>query len=48
LWFGPFVLLAVAAVFLGVYLRQRRAQTKAQAKHLSDEERERVSALLKG
>ena len=48
LWFGPFVLLAVAAVFLGVYLRQRRAQAKAQTKHLSDEERERVSALLKG
>jgi cytochrome c-type biogenesis protein CcmH len=48
LWFGPFLLLAVAAGFLGVYLRQRRAQAQAQAKPLSDEERARVQALLKG
>ena len=48
LWFGPFLLLAVAAGFLGVYLRQRRAQAKTQTKTLSDEERARAQALLKG
>ena len=48
LWFGPFLLLGVAAGYLGVYLRQRRTQAKAQTKHLSDEERARAEALLKG
>ena len=48
LWFGPFLLLAVAAGFLGVYLRQRRAQAQTQTKTLSDEERARAQALLKG
>jgi cytochrome c-type biogenesis protein CcmH len=46
LWFGPFVLLGVAAIFLGVYLRQRRALASPVA--LSDDERERVKQLLKG
>jgi cytochrome c-type biogenesis protein CcmH len=46
LWFGPFVLLGVAAIFLGVYLRQRRALALPVA--LSDDERERVKQLLKG
>jgi cytochrome c-type biogenesis protein CcmH len=46
LWFGPFVLLGVAAIFLGVYLRQRRALASSVA--LSDVERERVKQLLKG
>jgi cytochrome c-type biogenesis protein CcmH len=46
LWFGPFVLLGVAATFLGVYLRQRRALALPVA--LSDDERERVKQLLKG
>ena len=46
LWFGPFLLLLVAAIFLGVYLRQRRALAAPVA--LSDEERERAKQLLKG
>jgi cytochrome c-type biogenesis protein CcmH len=46
LWFGPFVLLLVAAIFLGVYLRQRRALAEPEA--LSDEARERAKQLLKG
>lgn len=46
LWFGPFLLLIVAAIFLGVYLRQRRALALPLA--LSDEERERAKQLLKG
>jgi len=46
LWFGPFLLLLVAAVFLGVYLRQRRALAAPVA--LSDEDRERAKQLLKG
>ena len=45
LWFGPFALLIVAAIFLGVYLRQRRALAAPAA--LSDEERERAKQLLK-
>ena len=46
LWFGPFVLLLVAAVFLGVYLRQRRQQLVPAV--LSDEERARAQQWLKG
>jgi cytochrome c-type biogenesis protein CcmH/NrfF len=46
LWFGPFLLLLVAVIFLGVYLRQRRALTPSVA--LSDDARERVKQLLKG
>ena len=46
LWFGPFVLLLVAALFLGMYLRQRR--TLAAPAALSDEARERAKQLLKG
>jgi len=46
LWFGPFLLLVVAAIFLAVYLRQRRAL--AAPAGLSDEERERAKQLLKG
>jgi cytochrome c-type biogenesis protein CcmH len=46
LWFGPFLLLVIAAVFLGVYLRQRRAIAAPVA--LSDEARERAKQLLKG
>lgn len=46
LWFGPFLLLIVAAIFLGVYLRQRR--TLAAPVALSDDERERAKQLLKG
>ncbi len=46
LWFGPFLLLLIAAVFLGVYLRQRRSL--AQPVVLTDEARERAKQLLKG
>ena len=46
LWFGPFLLLVVAAIFLAVYLRQRRAL--AAPAGLSDDERERAKQLLKG
>jgi cytochrome c-type biogenesis protein CcmH len=46
LWFGPFLLLAVAAIFLGVYLRQRRALAAPVA--MTDDERERAKQLLKG
>jgi cytochrome c-type biogenesis protein CcmH len=46
LWFGPFLLFIVAAIFLGVYLRQRRALALPTA--LSDAERERAQQLLKG
>jgi cytochrome c-type biogenesis protein CcmH len=46
LWFGPFVLLVMAAVFLGMYLRQRRALSAPAA--LSDEARARAKQLLKG
>lgn len=45
LWFGPFVVLLIAAVFLLAYLRQRRAVVQPQ--DLSDAERARVEQLLK-
>jgi cytochrome c-type biogenesis protein CcmH len=46
LWFGPFLLLVVAAIFLGVYLRQRRALAAPAV--MTDDERERAKQLLKG
>ena len=46
LWFGPFVLLVIAAIFLGVYLRQRRALAAPAV--MTDDERERAKQLLKG
>jgi cytochrome c-type biogenesis protein CcmH/NrfF len=46
LWFGPFVLLVMAVIFLGMYLRQRRALAAPEA--MSDDERERAKQLLKG
>ncbi len=48
LWFGPFLLLLVAVVSLGIYLRQRRAAQSLLAQPLSDEDRARVKQLLKG
>lgn len=45
LWFGPFVALLIAAIFMLVYLRQRRATVKPHV--LSDAERARVEQLLK-
>ena len=46
LWFGPFVLLVIAAIFLGVYLRQRGALAAPAA--ITDDERDRAKQLLKG
>lgn len=46
LWFGPFLLLVVAVIFLVMYLRQRRSL--AQPVALSDEARERAKQWLKG
>ena len=45
LWFGPFVALLIAAIFMWVYLRQRRATVKPHL--LSEAERARVEQLLK-
>ena len=45
LWFGPFVVLLIAGIFLLVYLRQRRATVQPQV--LSDNERARVEQLLR-
>ena len=45
LWFGPFVALLMAAIFMWVYLRQRRATLKPHV--LSEAERARVEQLLK-
>jgi cytochrome c-type biogenesis protein CcmH len=45
LWFGPFLLVVFAAVFLGIYLRQRRVLTTPVV--LSDADRERAKQLLK-
>lgn len=45
LWFGPFVVLLIAAIFMLVYLRQRRATVKPHV--LSDAQRARVEHLLK-
>jgi cytochrome c-type biogenesis protein CcmH len=46
LWFGPFVLLVIAVIFLGIYLRQRRALAAPEA--MSEDERNRAKQLLKG
>lgn len=45
LWFGPFVVLLIAGIFLLAYLRQRRSSLQPQV--LSDAERTRVDQLLK-
>lgn len=45
LWFGPLLLLVAGAAWLGYRLRTR---AREQAPQLSDEERERARALLKG
>ena len=45
LWFGPFVVLLIAGIFLLAYLRQRRSAMQPQV--LSDAERARVEQLLK-
>ena len=45
LWFGPFVALLMAAIFMWVYLHQRRATVKPHV--LSEAERARVEQLLK-
>ena len=45
LWFGPFVVLLIAGIFLLAYLRQRRSAMQPQV--LSEAERARVEQLLK-
>ena len=45
LWFGPFIVLMIAGIFLLAYLRQRRSSVQSQL--LSDAERARVDHLLK-
>ena len=45
LWFGPFIVLLIAGIFLLAYLRQRRASVQPQL--LSDSERALVDQLLK-
>jgi cytochrome c-type biogenesis protein CcmH len=45
LWFGPFVVLLIAGIFLLAYLRQRRVSLQPHV--LSDAERARVEQLLK-
>ena len=45
LWFGPFVVLMIAGIFLLAYLRQRRSAMQPQV--LSEAERARVEQLLK-
>ena len=45
LWFGPFVVLLIAGIFLLAYLRQRRSSMQPQV--LSEAERTRVEQLLK-
>jgi cytochrome c-type biogenesis protein CcmH len=44
LWFGPFVLLALAVALLVVYLRRRRREVSRPP--LTDEERARAEALI--
>lgn len=46
LWFGPFLLLVLAAWALGAYLRQRKKQMPSLA--LSEAQRARAEQLLKG
>ena len=46
LWFGPFVLLALAAAALLIYLRRRRLQT--QSAHLTEAQHRKAQALLDG
>ena len=45
LWFGPFIVLLIAGIFLLAYLGQRRSSVQPQL--LSDAERARVDQLLK-
>jgi cytochrome c-type biogenesis protein CcmH len=47
LWFGPALVLAVAGLGLGVYLRRRRTSEAAPAP-LSPDEQARLEALLRG
>lgn len=46
LWFGPFLLLVLAALALGMYLRQRKKQMSSI--ELSEAQRARAEQLLKG
>ncbi len=46
LWYGPFVVLVIAAGGLAVYLRHRRGTQVVTAPELSEEEKARLAALL--
>ena len=46
LWYGPFVLLGLGALGLGVLLRRRKGANNSVQAALSVNERERLSALL--
>ena len=46
LWYGPLVVLVIAAGGLAVYLRRRRGTQVVAAPELSEEERGRLAALL--
>jgi len=48
LWFGPFLLLAVGAGGLVMYLRRRRSRVGVEERPLSDDERARADSLLGG
>jgi cytochrome c-type biogenesis protein CcmH len=46
LWFGPALLLVVAAIAFGLYLRRKATATSAPAAPLAAEEQERLEAIL--
>src|SRR5919106_3876188 len=48
LWFGPALVLAIAAAGIVVYVARRRGSQSASAAPLSAEERARLEALLRG
>jgi cytochrome c-type biogenesis protein CcmH len=47
LWFGPAVVLVIAAAGIGVYVRRRSAPPDATTPELSADERRRLEALLR-
>jgi cytochrome c-type biogenesis protein CcmH len=47
LWFGPALVLVIAAAGIGVYVRRRAAPPDARTPELSADERRRLEALLR-
>jgi cytochrome c-type biogenesis protein CcmH len=47
LWFGPLLLLVIAAVGVVIYVRRRSTRPDVRAPDLSAEERRRLEALLR-